>query len=275
MTFKKLSLGLSFIACLSATQSVQAQQQPLMELFMEYAASTEAKMQKKHAEFRLVREPTELPKREGATVPLDMSAYARGTVVTIHDRKTGAPLDSCVSPCALHAMEKEKLTLMRYYPGRRVEPMKIKAHRWAKMAPTLEAKLYSYQPKKKVAVQKCKELAQRIPDYDRDAELCLNAFPEMPRNFRHSGHCIVVFDVTPLGETTNIRADECTHDIFARPSIQSVSEKLYLPAIEYGEAVLRENIDTKVSFNFYMNGQHRKTVKGPVQSPRDFSRLKK
>lgn len=81
-----------------------------------------------------------------------------------------------------------------------------------------------------------------------DAGPCYRMPAVMPWNATRSGHCHVVFDVDPQGIPRHIRLDGCTEDIFKSPTRAAVEAWRYLPAIQNGEPVLRENVRTRMSF---------------------------
>ena len=72
--------------------------------------------------------------------------------------------------------------------------------------------------------------------------------PVMPRAATKSGHCLMKFDVDEKGNTFNIKTTFCTEELFASPSIKSVSRWHYPPKIVDGLAAARKDIETKISY---------------------------
>jgi protein TonB len=70
----------------------------------------------------------------------------------------------------------------------------------------------------------------------------------MPRHAIRSGHCHLVFDISAVGKPQNIRLKTCTDVVFADGAKAVVAIWEYLPAMEGGRAVIRKNVETKLSF---------------------------
>lgn len=86
---------------------------------------------------------------------------------------------------------------------------------------------------------------------DRDAQPLVRVPPRMsPKALMgdHSGHCLLKFDVSQLGEPKNIRAAYCTRDVFRDSSIQSLALWKYNPAIRNGAAVKRKDVETRIAY---------------------------
>ncbi|WP_418152616.1 energy transducer TonB [Litorimonas sp. RW-G-Af-16] len=83
---------------------------------------------------------------------------------------------------------------------------------------------------------------------ERDYQPLVRIPPTMPMRATKSGHCNVVFDVSPEGKPFNVRASYCSQSMFERPAIKSVQNWQYNPQMVDGRAVTVNDIQTKISF---------------------------
>ena len=58
------------------------------------------------------------------------------------------------------------------------------------------------------------------------------------------GQCRLVFDITTLGRTANIRASDCTSSVFEQASIRAVANWRYNPQIRDGQPTLYQGATT-------------------------------
>lgn len=99
------------------------------------------------------------------------------------------------------------------------------------------------------ALEKCRAERAQIADQDNvDAQACYRVPPYMPRLAMASGHCYVVFDIEVTGKPSNVRVTRCTDGIFRGASIKAVENWVYLPAQKNGALIVREGVETKMSF---------------------------
>lgn len=89
----------------------------------------------------------------------------------------------------------------------------------------------------------------RIPVADRDAEPLLIIAPVMPPRAIKSGYCQVKLNVTAQGQPFEIVATSCSQAIFRRPTIKAVQKWKYNPKILDGVAVIRQGVETRITFN--------------------------
>ena len=62
------------------------------------------------------------------------------------------------------------------------------------------------------------------------------------------GQCTLVFDITPLGTTANVRALDCSSSLFEGASVNAVSNWRYIPQVEDGEPVMYRGATTQLVF---------------------------
>ena len=84
---------------------------------------------------------------------------------------------------------------------------------------------------------------------DRDVQPLVRIPPVMPAGAERSGHCEVVFDVSPDGSPFNVRATVCSDRVFRRATERSVAQWKYQPRVVDGLAVGREGVRNVVRFN--------------------------
>ena len=63
------------------------------------------------------------------------------------------------------------------------------------------------------------------------------------------GQCSMLFDITPQGTTTNVRALDCTSSLFERAAINSVSRWRYNPQMQDGQPTLFRGATTQIVFS--------------------------
>lgn len=66
------------------------------------------------------------------------------------------------------------------------------------------------------------------------------------------GQCTVIFDITPQGSTTNVRALNCTSTQFERASVNAVSGWRYNPQVRDGQPVMFRGATTQLRYT--LNG---------------------
>ncbi len=84
---------------------------------------------------------------------------------------------------------------------------------------------------------------------DTDATPVLRVAANMPPRAQRSGHCTVIFDVSPQGEPYNIKTPFCSEPMFERPTLKAVAKWKYRPKIQDGQAVARTGVKNQMSFN--------------------------
>jgi hypothetical protein len=209
--------------------------------------------------FRLVRQVEPFAPLDGKTlaVPVNISDFdmrnikrdnSPPAIATLHDRRTGAPLDNCLAPCTLQSpmVPPGILTLYRYGS--------TPTHRGAEISAFLDPDDKIYLGFNEVDHQIERERCAiefeviRATEPTRDAEPCVRVPPLMPANARHSGHCRMAFNVSRAGETIDVRATECTEQEFCEPSLAAIQRWIYYPKLNYGETAVRREVESKMSF---------------------------
>ncbi|WP_291842169.1 energy transducer TonB [Maricaulis sp.] len=73
-------------------------------------------------------------------------------------------------------------------------------------------------------------------------------YPAREAERGNSGSCTVIFDITPDGSTTNIRALSCDSGAFERATVTAVSRWRYNPQVENGQPVLFQGATTRLDY---------------------------
>ncbi|WP_417468850.1 energy transducer TonB [Maricaulis sp.] len=73
-------------------------------------------------------------------------------------------------------------------------------------------------------------------------------YPPRAAERRLEGQCSVLFDITPQGTTTNVRALDCTSSLFERASVNAVANWRYSPQIEAGQPTMYRGATTQLVF---------------------------
>ena len=73
-------------------------------------------------------------------------------------------------------------------------------------------------------------------------------YPAREASRGNSGSCTVIFDITPQGRTTNIRALDCDSRAFEQATMNAVSRWHYNPQIENGEPILFRGATTRLDY---------------------------
>lgn len=211
-------------------------------------------------DFRIVKKMEDYPVRYNASVELPIVAatptgsIAERALVTLHDGKTGVPLESCFTPCSLHKSPERPVFVFPYKLGHFTFPNEIEAD------PDEMRRLYSYWdneyevklgPDYRRAFIKrklCEREFERMERVDQDAKPCYRIPPPLP-NVNYSGKCKVVFDVSPSGLVENAKSTECSNPVFKGPSLFVVSQWTYFPKVERGMPVTRTGVRTTLKYD--------------------------
>ncbi|MGJ8561905.1 MAG: energy transducer TonB [Litorimonas sp.] len=169
-------------------------------------------------------------------------------IATVHDRRTGRPLDSCEAPCILKSpmIPPGMLTLYRYG----TKPLSIGAEIYAfdpdPPSIFLGFNEVDHQLERDRCAMEFKVL--RLGEVTRDAEACVRVPPRMPDEAQRSGYCRVTFNISQTGDPIDVRADECSEQIFCEPTTEAVRRWIYYPRLEYGEVAERMGVKSSISF---------------------------
>ena len=74
------------------------------------------------------------------------------------------------------------------------------------------------------------------------------AYPEEALKKGIEGHCVIEYEVSTDGKTKNLFVDQCTDDIFAAESLNTVSRFLYSPRIKDGLNLSVASVKHKLTF---------------------------
>ncbi len=209
-------------------------------------AQSEASIQKRLREFRLIKTVETFPERLNATQDIKVDTRQGTAVATLHNKRNGQPLESCMTPCTLHGSYNKWYRLSVYKEGFLPKMIPIEVKSWAERS----RKVHLGQDFNKVmaARLKCYRDFQKSEKIDGDAEACVRIPPRMPVWAKKSGHCKMIFDVTAEGRVTNVKAKSCSHKVFKSASIRSLNWWYYSPKVERGVAVERRGMETKINF---------------------------
>ena len=83
---------------------------------------------------------------------------------------------------------------------------------------------------------------------DTDATPIIRPSPSMPSRAERSGHCKVVFDVSPEGSPFNVRTSYCSDNLFERPSIKAVQNWTFRPKSVGGRSVAMTGVQNQITF---------------------------
>lgn len=209
--------------------------------------------------FRLVRDLETFPAITGKTVdvPIKLMESEQAAVnrpnsppviATVHDRRTGKPLDSCEAPCVLTSpmVPPGMLTLYRYG----TKPLNVGAEVYAFNGDADEVFLGFNEVDHQIERDRCaKEFAVlRVGEVTRDAEACVRVPPRMPEEAQRSGHCIVNSNISKNGDPIDVRADECSEQVFCEPTTEAVRRWIYYPRLAYGETAVRTGVVSTIRF---------------------------
>jgi len=210
-------------------------------------------------EFRMVRSVEKFSSLEGRTVdvPIKLSDHAiiqisransPQVVATLHDRRTGAPLDSCRAPCSLSSPLVPPGVVILYRYGSK--PMDVPVESIIFSGDIRPLWLNFNEVDHQVDRERCAKEFEglRKTEANRDAAPCLRYPPTMPQMATRSGHCDVSLNVSKNGEAIDVVARECTDPVFCEPTVEAVRRWIYYPKLEYGEVVERSDVSSKMTF---------------------------
>ena len=174
-----------------------------------------------------------------------------GAIVTVH--RTGDFADTpggCTTPCSMQLDARQPWTGIAQMPGDRAnkgefipiafppkDPEGINVH-FTRAQPiniTLNALSAETFDRSEVVI-------------DKDAKPLVATIAVMPPGATKSGHCNMIFDVTPKGVPTNIQAENCTDKVFRSASFSSIAKWYFNPRLKAGKAVGIAGVEKKVSF---------------------------
>ena len=242
MNIKPLLVPLLFLS-LATANLAEAQSNWIIKKLLLSEKNFEDGMKLRFKEYEMIKEVRSFPDRLNATNKVKFSTKPPGAIVTLHDIKTGEPLESCKTPCEL-SVDYTTLYVAGFYKfGYQYNHYPIK--HGDDFPETWLGKNYLDVAKKH---RQCQREFKARPLQDADVKPCVRVPPVMPAQATKSGHCKMIFDVSKIGRPTNIRATQCTEPHFENPSIESVSWWFYNPKVERGTAVSALNIESKMSF---------------------------
>jgi hypothetical protein len=210
-------------------------------------------------EFRLVKDVEKFPPIKGKTVPVPVNidkttvrnvsrANSPPIIVTLHDRRTGKPLDNCIAPCTLTSpmIPPGMLTLYRYGSAPINRGAEMFAYLDRKQEIFVSFNVVDHRAERERCAVEFEALRALEPT--RDAEACVRVPPLMPMEAERSGHCKVIFNVSRDGETIDVRAVECTDQLFCEASLAGVQRWIYYPKLKFGETEVRTGASTTIRF---------------------------
>lgn len=85
-------------------------------------------------------------------------------------------------------------------------------------------------------------------DYKDEAVPLKRVPPKMPKGAKHSGHVILVFDVSESGNPFNIRVLSSTEKLFEAPAVKSVKQWVYSPSGRGENEKTRNDVSSMIFF---------------------------
>ncbi len=198
-------------------------------------------------DYRLVLSEEEFEPRLNATLEYEALTEPDGAIATLRDINTGAPLESCKTPCTLHMAPSQTYGITYFKAGhipaeRTLGPEDLK---YDTIPVPMGVNLFdAYQ----IGMRCYKNFLALKNKPDEDAKPCYRAPPVVPSGVNESGFCIMVFDVNNYGRTENIRATDCTHEKFVRNSEMVVGTWSFTPKVERGMPVTQKDVKTKLTY---------------------------
>ena len=107
------------------------------------------------------------------------------------------------------------------------------------------------KPQKKVSLiglnQSILECLETI-SFGKRAQPCVTPKPTFPEGMNTDGHCRVRFDITINGEVRNLNVTDCSHFLLISPTIRTVENWIYVPAIEENRRIIERDRALKVIY---------------------------
>lgn len=98
--FSILSISLAFLLIL--TVPAVAQSSWLVSLLDNQETAFEKRFQNGLRDFRLIKSVESFDERLNAVKVINIASDPNGAIATLHDLRTGEPLESCQTPCDIH-----------------------------------------------------------------------------------------------------------------------------------------------------------------------------
>ena len=255
MKIALISLLTLLAACTPAAQKSETKPEPAPKIdisaqvrksFIESYGKWEASVKTDRPDFRLIRAVTSLPGRSNATVKLPVTTIPEGVVATLHDDTTGAPLESCLTPCSLRGVPSEQYGLVLFKEGHHAQAITPPPELWPSGLGDTSIGPNYFEILDKV--ESCKDNFERQGIEQREAKPCTRVPPQMPTAASKSGHCNVMFDIEPSGYLRNIRIVRCSDDIFKQASEYALTWWFYDPQVSDSKPIWTRNERAKLTF---------------------------
>lgn len=215
-----------------------------------YEVAFEQGHQRDLKDYRAVKQAEDFAPRPKATKTFRVRTKPSQAVATLHDFRTGGPLQSCVTPCELDIEGQKNYGLGFYKFGHMPRFYKFKHkffqdHADGKKAVPLGIGIMAGFEKG----AKCHaDFEKDFPSKDQKAKPCFRSQAMMPYGTKKSAFCKVHYDVTQYGWPINIVAGECSEPKFKAPSEAIVHTWSFTPKVKGGQAVMQEGLTTKVTY---------------------------
>ncbi len=244
MVFTRIFIIASIV--LGASLSAYAQDRLTVEtLIAEKTDRLEVKVKGEYPDFRFLKSLETFPPRPKATKDIKVDSFEDMSLVTLHHKRTGQPLESCTTPCILHGRSNRTYILSMYKDGyipmiARTGPMN-----WAK-----GQKLFFIKDDTTKLMEQfnCYQAFQKSEKVDQGAKPCLRTPPHLPPKIRKSGHCFVSLDVNARGKPQNVKIKSCTDKVLEANSLNAVKEWYYTPKVQNGVAVVQTGLEEKIRY---------------------------
>ena len=245
MKYTLLATIILIAAHIFAPESATARADDQFQFYiLKQDANAEAFFQQSLRDFKMIKRVQPFEARLNATEKVEYITKPAGAVVTLHDPVTGEPLESCESPCFLSVDPMRNYLIYAYKFGHRGQFRQYYPDMSLDNRTIYMGSNYLELHRKK---QACYRDWQRSDKIDAEAQACFRIPPIMPSEAERSGHCKVTFDVDAKGQPFNMRTTFCTNYIFEAPSLHAISWWHFEPRTERGQALIQENVETKMS----------------------------
>lgn len=215
--------------------------------FIKNIDNWEVSIREQASNFKLIRTLELIPKHLDAGTAMKIKSIPEGAIASLHNTKTGEPLENCQTPCALHGVSNNNYQLVLYKPGFHVATRVITTEKRTGRILKVDLGVNYFDVLEQTA--KCMRAFEVSVKIDSEAKPCIRPPAVMPLQAENSGHCQMMFDIEPTGYVQNIRTARCSDDVFKAATELSMSWWFYDPKVEDGQSVWDRNVRTKVTFN--------------------------
>lgn len=188
--------------------------------------------------------PPLLPFKDGQ-IALRMAAQQGEAIASLHHAVTGAPLQTCLTPCDIYGEPNTDYIFVFYKAGHLTKSYQANSDDWRLNRHDIymgENYFELLETTKRCIVDFSASLKS-----DSDAEICVHISPELTHNIDNAGACDVLFDISPTGYPRNIRIMETSSKRYGQACEQAITWWFYKPKVEAGEPVWVRDVSIRFS----------------------------